>query len=138
MITPCGLLALAAFVWLVVGAVLGMVGSFWLLEHGTATTWSAAPLALGIGWVKARWALTPIAERNARRLLDGPIRRSLTELYAPRVWVLAGAFMLVGVALRKSGIPKDLLGLIYLAVGIALVLGSRASYVARSERSGGA
>ncbi len=124
-------LAVAAALWLAVGTGLATVGSAWLVTRGGPGTWSLVPVALAVGWAKATWVLVPMADRNAERIRSGPAHRPLPAVFPAPTWVLIAGFMTLGAVLRRSSLPRDLLGLVYVAVGFALVLGSTRSWVAR-------
>lgn len=118
------LVRLAAALWLVVGGALATTGVVWLVRYGGAPAWAMVPVAVGVGWAKARFALAPMARSNVRRLQDGPPRLPLYAMYRARTWLLVAGFMALGAVLRRSALPRELLGLVYLAVGVALALGS--------------
>ena len=129
-------LAVAGGLWLVIGAGLAAVGSMWLATRGGPGSWLLAPLAVTFGWAKAVYVLAPMADRNAQRIRSGPARRPLPGVFPPRTWILVAGFMALGAVLRRSALPRDLLGLLYVAVGVALVLGSRRSWAARRALPG--
>ena len=124
------LIAVAGSMWLAVGTGLAAVGSSWLVTRGGPGTWMLVPVALAVGWAKATWVLAPIADRNARRIRNGPALRPLPAVFPPRTWLLIAGFMALGAVLRRSSLPRDLLGLVYIAVGFGLVLASARSWVA--------
>lgn len=128
------LAAIAAALWAVIGTGLVVAGAFWLARQGETATRALVPVALVVGWWKARVVLSPIGRRNVRRLVEGPERRPLPDLFPPRIWLLAFLFMAVGALLRRSPMPRDVLGLVYVAVGFALLLGAWASWSARTTR----
>lgn len=129
-------LAVAGALWLVVGAGLATVGSVWLVTRGGPGSWLLSPVALAVGWAKATWVLAPMADRNAERIRSGPAHRPLPAVFPPLTWVLIAGFMALGAVLRASSFPRDLLGLVYVAVGVGLVLGSVRSWVARRALPG--
>jgi hypothetical protein len=125
------LVALAAWTWAAVGTGLTVAGVVWLAGPDGTATRVFVPLALLVGWWKARLILTPMARSNVRRLLSGPGRRQLIEVYPPRGWLLAIGFVVLGAVLRRSVLPRDVLGLVYLGVGFGLLLAARAAWIAR-------
>jgi hypothetical protein len=116
----------AAVLWTIVGTGLAAAGVFWCLD--TSWPW---PLILvtsagGLGYVKARYALQPMARRNANRILERGDERCLGGFVSWRTWLFIIAMMLGGQLLRRSPIPVAILGLVYATVGSALVLASLA------------
>ena len=124
-------LAVAGGLWLAVGGGLATVGSVWLVTRGGPGSWSLAPVAVLVGWAKATYILAPMADRNVERIRSGPAYRPLLGVFPPRTWLLVAGFMALGAVLRRSSVPRDFLGLVYVAVGVALVLGSTRSWTAR-------
>ena len=126
-------LAVVGSLWFAVGTGLALVGSSWLVTRGGPGSWLLVPVALGVGWAKATWVLAPMADRTADRIRSGPDRRPLQAVFPSRTWLLVALFMTLGALLRRSSIPRDLLGLVYVAVGSGLVLASTRSWMARRD-----
>ena len=121
-------LLLAALVWTVVGTGLLITGVHWVL---LAPVWWDAPVglaALGVGWAKGRFVLAKAAEANALRIEGSAHRRFIGAAFPLGMWVMAVAMMVLGAFLRRSHMPRLWLGLIYVAVGTALLLGSRVTW----------
>jgi hypothetical protein len=115
---------LAAGLWLAVG--LGLAG------FGAMQTWDAggraAPLLLAlaaaVGALKGRFVLARTARRNAARIASRGDGRCVGGFLSWRSWLLVAAMMFIGRTLRHAGIPGSVLGPIYVAVGLGLILGS--------------
>ncbi len=122
----------AALVWTVVGTALAGVGLHWCL--GAASVWPAVLIAAGIaaGIVKARLVLVRAADRNADRVLARGDGRCLFGFLSWRGWLLVPAMMALGYALRHSPLPRPVVGLIYVAIGCALLAGSAPLWRARA------
>ena len=109
---------------------LATVGALWLASASLGSWQLAATLAIaiGLGVAKGGWLLMPRAASNARRILASPAHRPLHECFAWPAWLMVAGFMGLGALLRRSSLPRPVLGALYLAVGLALVLGSVASW----------
>jgi hypothetical protein len=121
-------LMLAASVWSGVGLVLFVVGVHWVL---LAPVWWDLPTglaALGVGWAKGTYVLARSAEANALRIENGEHRRFIGAAFPVGMWAMAVGMMALGAYLRRSHMPRFWLGLIYVAVGTALLIGSRVSW----------
>lgn len=116
---------LAATLWACVGAGLSLTGVRWTLR--ASRYWPAALIALGLalGVAKCRWAL----ERSARHIVDRIASRGdgtcVGGFLSWQTWLFVLAMMAMGVALRRSDLPRMILGVLYTAVGVALLCGSR-------------
>ena len=114
----------AAVVWTAVGAGLAAAGGRWLLATGGDGAGPALIAAGVVGWAKGRFVLGPRARANAERIAAGSETASLFEMFTPATWLLVGGMMAFGYGLRHSGLPWPVLGAIYAAVGVALLVGA--------------
>ncbi len=64
------------------------------------------------------------AEANALRILDSRDDRCLGAVFTWEAWLVVCAMMAAGFALRHSGFSRTWIGLVYAAVGSALLLAS--------------
>jgi hypothetical protein len=89
-------------------------------------------LSLFVGRMKGRTILTRAAKKGIARLdqISEPIR--VTELYAPRFFLLIALMMGLGLTLRFLGTPEDIRGAVNLAVGAALIQGALFAFSLRS------
>ncbi len=116
---------LAGVMWSCVGAGLFAVGTYWLLKNGEARGFILMFVAAGLGLGKALLVLDRTTLRNIARVKSRGEDRCFGGFLSPRVWILVIGMMLLGRILRIIGLPKPILGLIYGAVGIALLFSSR-------------
>lgn len=118
-------LLLAACLWTVVGTGMTLAGAHWAL--GASAWWPAALLllAVALGLAKGRLAL----ERTGRRIAERIARRGdgtcLGGFLSWRTWLLVLAMMGLGALLRRSELPRAVLGVVYTTVGVGLLWGSR-------------
>jgi len=68
------------------------------------------------------------AEANARRILAAGDGRFIGSVFSVGSWALVVMMMFLGSRLRDSSLPRPWLGLIYTAVGVALVRASVVSW----------
>lgn len=121
-------LLLAALLWTATGSALLAVGGRWLLGTAGAWGWPALAASVGLGWAKGRWILAPRAGSNAVRILRSDDERCVGGVFTWPVWGLVAAMAAAGYALRHSSAPRAALGVVYSAIGSALILGSLASW----------
>jgi hypothetical protein len=121
---------LAALMWSVVGSALLAVGSHWagltFAAFGTAHA-VLLPLVLigcgvAAGVAKAHWVLRPSAERIIQRIDERGDGRCAGGFLSWRSWGFVLVMILAGRLLRGSHIPRAALGVVYVAVGTALLL----------------
>jgi len=114
----------AALLWTLVGAGLAAAGLAW--SFGSPLPWSLvlAIAGLAAGSVKGRLVIRGMAARNTARIIARGDGRCLGGFLAPKTWLLVAAMMASGMILRRSGVPRPVLGVLYTAVGTGLLLGA--------------
>jgi len=117
-----GQLALAAAVWLLVGAALLVIAFCFLSIH---SYWYLALIGVLLGLLKGKLVLDRVAARNIEHIMSRPAGSCLGGLYPWRTWIMIAAMVLLGRFLRHSTISRDILGVIYSAIGTGLVFSSR-------------
>lgn len=124
-------LTIVGFLWLIVGICLAFTGSYWILKLKLGTKMILFFLAgIVIGLLKGVFILKKVALKYLKSSenieftkidkLTGPLK-----ILGIKGIVLIGAMIAIGVFLRHSNIDRPILGIVYLAVGIALVYASK-------------
>jgi hypothetical protein len=81
-------------------------------------------LGLGVGILKGRTVITKSCKRNIARILSLPSPALFTRFYPLAFYPLILLMASMGYILRNSGAPSDIIGVVYLAIGSALIQGS--------------
>lgn len=123
-------LGLAAAAWTAVGSGLLVAGLRWVVAGAGAAWPPVLVLALCAGWLKARWLLEPRAAANARRIVAAGDGRCLGGFFSWTSWAFVAAMIVLGAVLRRSAVPRIWLGIVYSAVGTALLVASRVAWTA--------
>ncbi|MFZ1682670.1 MAG: hypothetical protein WAU88_00935 [Candidatus Zixiibacteriota bacterium] len=116
----------AAFVWGAVGLMLSIRGAFWF-ESSQMTVWWMIVLALAIGLVKGRYIFGKLAKRNIQRIRElSPQKEKICifAFQAMQSYFLIIGMVTLGFLLRWSPLPRELLAVIYLAIGAGLMYAS--------------
>ena len=124
-------LILVGLIWLVVGIYLGITGTNWMLGLGLGKKLIIfLAVSTTIGLLKGKFVLKKVALKYYKRadtiqfnksdILTGWIR-----ILGIKGFILIGLMMGMGIFLRHSNIDRPILGIVYLAVGIALVYASK-------------
>jgi hypothetical protein len=124
-------LLLAAMLWSAVGLGLSAAGIRWSL--GAQGLWPLLLLLLGfgLGAAKAHFVLDRTAARSAARIVSRGDGKCLGGFLSWQSWAFVLAMIGLGVSLRRSPLPRTLLGIIYTGVGLGLLKGSRCFWAAR-------
>lgn len=120
----------AALAWTVVGTTLMLLGIEWA---GDGQPNHAAPLlglAVTAGVLKSRFMLDRVARRIVGRIRRRGDGRCIGGFLSPRSWFFLGAMVGCGRLLRASPLPHTAVGVIYVAVGTALLVSARAFWFA--------
>ena len=117
-----GHLFTAALIWSIVGLSLMVMGYLWVSQ--AAREWFAVP-ALGVGTVKSFFLLDRAARKNISRILHFENRPCIGSVYSFKGWALVLVMIVLGRFLRASAVPREYVGVLYLAVGWGLFFSSR-------------
>jgi len=131
-------LFMAAAMWSAVGAGLLFAGEWWLCQLRYPTVCLLSGIGLVLGLLKARFALEKMALRTINRIETRGDGRCIGGFLSIRSWVFVIVMMVLGRALRASTTPRTILGFLYVAVGLALLIASRRLWSAwrRHRRNG--
>jgi len=121
-------LLLAGLMWAVVGAALAGFGGRWLWQSSAANAWWLALSAAAVGAVKASFILDRAARKIVGRIRARGDGRCLGGFLSLQSWALVIAMAGAGRLLRGSEIARGLLGFVYVAVGVGLMLSSRVAW----------
>ena len=115
-------LLLAAVLWTIVGTVLALVGGRWTWSAGVPHRGAWLTLAACAGGLKARFVLWHTTQRIIDRIRTRGDGRCIGGFVSWRTWAFIGLMMSLGYVLRRGLLPHAVVGVIYVAVGVALVV----------------
>ncbi len=118
----------AAILWAGAGLMLLTRAVIWLTA---AALVDAAPYALvgvAVGVALYRFKFTWLAGRNIRRIQALPQRAHLLRFQSPATYALIALMMGLGIALRRSSLPRLTLAVLYTGIGMGL-LGASGHYL---------
>ncbi len=126
----------AALLWTLGGVILCLRGLLWLATDAATHRWLLAllPLAVLLGSLKGVALLGKTARDGIERIHRLPARSPVWHLMSPAMYLLLGGMIGLGIACRWAGAHWHLFGVLgglYLAIGVALLTGSRAFWQAR-------
>lgn len=113
---------LAASIWSLVGILLMTRGGLFLYTAGRL--WLFLP-AVAVGTAKSLFLLDKAARKNLLRLGGKEDGACLGGVYSLKMWGLVAVMMTAGILLRRSGLPGEWIGTLYVAIGWALFFSSR-------------
>ncbi len=125
-------LFVAALIWSVVGFFLLAAGFIFVSKAGHLW-YGVAGLALGAA--KTFFILDRVARKNVKRIMEFEDTVCIGSVYSWKTWLLVAAMIVLGRFLRTSVLPGEIVGLIYIAVGLALMLSSRLMWLEWNKTS---
>jgi hypothetical protein len=127
-VSKCWLFAASGMMWSAVGLMMCATGIGWLMHggRGRPAWYGAAGVVLAVA--ATRWAFGRLARRNIRRLRQLPERGCFFAFQAWKSYLVIVFMIALGIGLRQSPIPRQVLAVVYLAVGGALALSSTLYY----------
>lgn len=116
----------AAFLWSAVGTFLIIRGWGWL--NPSLNGWFV-PVAIILGTVKSLFILDRTARRSVERISRLRDGTCLGAVYSWKTWCLVAVMVTSGILLRTFFEPGKYIGTLYCAIGWALLLSSRYSWI---------
>jgi len=116
----------AGLVWSCVGLMLFYRGAHALLQI-QGYIWLAG--AILVGTLKGLMILDKTARKNINRIKHFDDKKCIGGVYSWKTWVLVIVMMVSGFFLRHSTLPIEFVGVIYAAVGWALMVSSRLAWL---------
>ena len=119
-------LLLGALIWTIVG--------FFLLTNGFVLVLIESHLWYGLtglllGTAKAFFILDRMARKTMKRNKEFEGKDCFGSVYSLKTWFMVAAMIALGRFLRTTVLPGEVVGLIYTAVGWALMLSSRLMWI---------
>jgi hypothetical protein len=118
------LLLSSACLWTVIGLFLLIKGGYLWCQ---LSEYLPLVIAAGflVGTMKSFWILDKIAKSGVERIQKFADGTCLGAVYSSKTWILVLCMMSLGVILRNSSFPVQLLCFFYFTIGWALLLSSR-------------
>ena len=119
-VPKCWLFALSGLMWSAVGVGMCATGVGWLAREGVVRGMGYGLAGLFLAVVAARFGFGGIAEKNIRRLRRLPDRGCFFAFQTWKSYLLIMVMIALGITLRHSAVPKNILSVVYTAIGGAL------------------
>ena len=129
-------LKVAFCMWGLVGTGLLIAGSFFLFGRSLSVLNDGLSdpglnegiglvIGLIIGFIKGNFVFKKLARKYIARIQSLPETSPIYMTFSGKSWIMILGMMALGRIIRALGAPPIVIGTIYIAVGFALVLGSR-------------
>ncbi len=118
------LLALAGGMWTGVGVMLIGRAAVWLSGKSYGTVYLIAGVSALLAVAAYYFGFTKTVEKNIRRLCGLPERAWVFAFNSPKGYVMILLMIGLGMTLRRSPMPREILAFIYIIMGGSLFLAS--------------
>lgn len=138
-VPKCWLFAMSGLMWSAVGIMMCARGAVWLSAEEPVQGLAMGLVGVVVAVFAFRKSFSNIALQNIQRLRCLPDRGCFFAFQAWKSYILIVFMIGLGLVLRQSSIPENILAVVYLAIGGALLLGSFLYYhhLARMIRASG-
>ena len=129
-------LKIATVLWGIVGFGLLMAGLIFLFGNRTMSILPGEPSGIGVtegisfvialmlGLIKGQFVIKKVGRKNRARIESLPEPSGFHMTFSAKSWILVLGMILLGRLIRFAGAPAFIVGAIYVAVGVALLIGS--------------
>ena len=118
------LLLLAGLVWIGVGGMLVSLAVGWLRAPDALHPYLFASLGTIAAVFIHHFGFLRVVDKNLDRILPMKGKRCVFAFMSWKSYLMVALMMTMGFALRHSPIPKPVLAVLYIGIGLALVLSS--------------
>lgn len=80
--------------------------------------------SLLVGYMKGRYVLGKSANKGVERILTFTNPMHIKNIYSAKYYILLGLMVGLGISIKYMGIPKDIRGMVDVAIGSALINGA--------------
>jgi hypothetical protein len=123
-VPKCWLFAASGVMWSGVGLMMCLTGAGWLVHEGIVRAAGFGLAGLVLAALAVRWGFGGIARKNIQRLRRLPDRGCFFAFQAWKSYLLILSMVFLGISLRHSPIPRNLMAVVYTTIGGALFWGS--------------
>jgi hypothetical protein len=118
------LFAIAGVIWTGVGVLLLTYAVTWLAPVAVPLDLGLAAGGLVVAAFFVRFVFGGIVRKNIARIEDGPARVNALAFQGWKSYLVTAFMIGLGIALRRSSLPKPGLAVVYEGIGVALLLTS--------------
>lgn len=118
------LILISGLVWVAIGILLIALAINWLSELHFAGTWIYIIAGVIFALIIHHFGFLKIVDKNLGRIKSLDNKTCVFAFMSWRSYLLVIVMITMGILLRHSPLPRNLLSIIYVGIGLALVLSS--------------
>ncbi|MDT8400482.1 MAG: hypothetical protein RQ743_02215 [Bacteroidales bacterium] len=118
------LILISGLMWTGIGIMLISLALTWLIEHEYDKNWIYIISGIILALVIHHFGFLKIVDKNLGRIKSLDPRSCVFAFMSWKSYMLVIIMITMGILLRHSPVPQNLLSIIYIGIGLALVLSS--------------
>jgi hypothetical protein len=118
------LIALSGITWSVVGIALCRLAVIWLFQTAGQKTWLFGLAGIVLSLLIHHYGFLKLVDRNTERILSKSGKVCVFAFQAWKSYLIVAVMIGMGIALRRSPLPRHYLSIVYIGFGGAMILSS--------------
>ena len=118
------LILISGLIWVAIGIMLNALAINWLTEMHFNRTWIYIFAGIILALIIHHFGFLKIVDKNLGRIKSLNPKTCAFAFMSWKSYLLVIIMITMGILLRHSAIPRNLLSIIYVGIGLALVLSS--------------
>lgn len=118
------LILISGLVWVAIGIMLNVMAFIWLHDFHIERTWIYITGGILMALVIHHFGFLRIVDRNLGRIKSLKAETCVFAFMSWKSYLLVIIMITMGILLRHSPLPRNLLSVIYIGIGFALILSS--------------
>lgn len=118
------LILISGVIWILIGLLLNHYAFNWLKDNSYANTYIYIISGIALALIIHHFGFLRVVDKNLGRIKTLNPETCVFAFMSWKSYLLVALMMAMGIALRHSTLPRNLLSLMYIGIGLALILSS--------------
>lgn len=118
------LILISGVVWILIGLLLNHYAFNWLKDNSYENTYIYVISGIVLAIIIHHFGFLKVVDKNLGRIKTLKTETCAFAFMSWKSYLLVAVMMAMGIALRHSMLPRNLLSVIYIGIGLALILSS--------------
>lgn len=118
------LILISGVIWILIGLLLNHYAFNWLKDNSYANTYMYIIAGIVLALIIHHFGFLKVVDKNLGRIKTLNPETCVFAFMSWKSYLLVALMMAMGIALRHSTLPRNLLSVMYIGIGLALILSS--------------
>ncbi|HKL67014.1 MAG TPA: hypothetical protein VJ877_03905 [Bacteroidales bacterium] len=118
------LILISGVIWILIGLLLNHYAFNWLKDNSYENTYIYVISGIVLAIIIHHFGFLKVVDKNLGRIKTLNTETCVFAFMSWKSYLLVAVMMAMGIALRHSMLPRNLLSVIYIGIGLALILSS--------------